>query len=73
MLVGERPYTDPNPMAILYKHRNAPIPRLPERLRLLQPLIDKLLAKSPDDRYRTAPEVEQAMYAALLQYKGIAA
>ena len=73
MLVGERPYTDPNPMAILYKHRNAPIPRLPDRLRLLQPLIDKLLAKRPEDRFSSAPEVEQAMYAALLQLKGIAA
>ena len=73
MLVGERPYTDPNPMAILYKHRNAPIPRLPDRLRLLQPLIDKLLAKLPEDRYPSAPAVEAAMYSALLQLKGIAA
>lgn len=73
MLVGERPYTDPNPMAILYKHRNTPIPLLPDRLRLLQPLIDKMLAKLPDDRYASASEVEAAMYAALLQLKGIAA
>ena len=73
MLVGERPYTDPNPMAILYKHRNTMIPRLPDRLRLLQPLIDRLLAKLPEDRYASAPEVEAALYAALLQLKGIAA
>jgi serine/threonine protein kinase len=73
MLVGERPYSDPNPMAIIYKHRNAPIPRLPEPLRLLQPVVDRLLAKLPDDRYASAYEAEQALYAALLQLKGIAA
>ncbi len=73
MLVGERPYSDPNPMAIIYKHRNAPIPRLPEPLRLLQPVVEKLLAKLPEDRYASASEAEAALYAALLQLKGIAA
>jgi tRNA A-37 threonylcarbamoyl transferase component Bud32 len=73
MLVGEKPYTDTNPMAIIYKHRHSPIPRLPEELGLLQPLIDKLLAKLPADRYASAPDAEQALYAALLQLKGIAA
>ena len=29
MLTGEKPFTDPNPMAIIYKHRHQPIPRLP--------------------------------------------
>ncbi len=73
MLTGERPFTDPNPMAIVFKHRHAPIPRLPERLQRLQPLVDRLLAKKQEDRYASAQEVEQALYAALLQFKGIAA
>ena len=73
MLVGERPYSDPNPMAIIYKHRHAPIPRLPDPLRLLQPVIDRLLAKTPEERFASAPEAEQALYASLLQLKGIAA
>ena len=73
MLVGEKPYTDKNSMAILYKHRHAPIPRLPEPLRLLQPIIDTLLAKLPADRPSSAQEVEQQLYTVLLQLKGIAA
>ena len=73
MLVGEKPYTDSNPMAIIYKHRHSPIPRLPEELGLLQPLIDRLLAKLPAGRYDSASDAEQALYAALLQLNGIAA
>ena len=73
MLVGEKPYTDSNPMAIIYKHRHSPIPRLPEELTLLQPLIDRLLAKLPGDRYDSALDAEQALYGALLQLKGIPA
>ena len=50
MLTGEKPYRADNPMTVLYMHRNAPIPKLEPRLALLQPLMDKLLAKEPDDR-----------------------
>jgi hypothetical protein len=32
-------------MAILVHHAKAPIPRLPERLSSIQPLIDTLMAK----------------------------
>ncbi len=47
MLTGEKPFTDPNPMAIIYKHRNQPIPRLPEASAHLQEYVDALLAKQP--------------------------
>ena len=40
MLTGQKPYTADNPMAIIYMHRNAPMPRLPEPLADLQPLLD---------------------------------
>ncbi|MEN9705175.1 MAG: hypothetical protein RLZZ393_1054 [Pseudomonadota bacterium] len=73
MLTGERPFTDPNPMAILHKHRNAPVPRLPESLRLLQPLLDRLLAKDPADRFGSAQEADSVLYDLLLQVKGLAA
>ena len=54
MLTGEKPFTDPNPMAIIYKHRHQPIPRLPEATAPLQEYVDTLLAKQPADRYSTA-------------------
>jgi serine/threonine protein kinase len=50
MLTGRKPYDADNHMAILVHHAKAPIPRLPERLASLQPVIDLLLAKDPDDR-----------------------
>ncbi|HLY51636.1 MAG TPA: protein kinase [Steroidobacteraceae bacterium] len=54
MLTGEKPYRAENPMAIVYKHRKEPVPQLPERFAALQPLLERLLAKSPADRFADA-------------------
>jgi hypothetical protein len=43
-------------MAILVHHAKAPIPRLPERLMALQPLIDTLMAKDAADRPASAEQ-----------------
>ena len=59
MLTGRKPYTAESPLAVIYHHANSPIPRLPESRRLLQPLIDKLLAKQAKDRPACAGEVVQ--------------
>ncbi|HXZ58838.1 MAG TPA: serine/threonine-protein kinase [Steroidobacteraceae bacterium] len=61
MLTGEKPYRADNPMAIVYKHRKEPIPALPPRLATLQPLIERLLAKAPADRFAGAAEAAQAL------------
>jgi len=60
MLSREKPFVSDNPMAIIYKHRKAPIPVLPEPLTLLQPIIERFLAKLPADRY---PSVHAAVTA----------
>ncbi len=65
MLSGRKPYTSENPMAIVYLHRNAPLPVLPERLAKLQPLMDRLLAKQPADRFASAAEAATALQRAL--------
>jgi eukaryotic-like serine/threonine-protein kinase len=57
MLTGKKPFLAPSPMAVIYKHSHAPIPRLPEDLAHLQPLLDKLLGKEPQDRYQSAAEI----------------
>jgi serine/threonine-protein kinase PpkA len=54
MLVGTLPYTGGNLTEIFTAHRSAPVPRLPQRVLRYQPIIDRLLAKSPADRYPTA-------------------
>src|SRR6202040_1951627 len=51
MLARAKPFADENPMAIIYKHRHSPVPRIPEEFAPLQSLIDSLLAKLPQDRF----------------------
>src|SRR5580704_1885419 len=51
MLAREKPFAAENPMAIIYKHRKEPVPRLPEPFEALQPMIERFLAKDPQDRY----------------------
>jgi len=54
MLTGSLPYSAQDPFALALKHATDPIPRLPENLRRLQPVIDGLLAKRPEDRLPSA-------------------
>ncbi|MGH8220037.1 MAG: protein kinase domain-containing protein [Steroidobacteraceae bacterium] len=61
MLAGAKPYTSENPMAIVYMHRKMPLPALPQPLDRLQPLIERLLGKSPGDRFESACAAAQAL------------
>jgi tRNA A-37 threonylcarbamoyl transferase component Bud32 len=54
MLVGALPYVGSNLIEIFTGHRAAPVPRLPQRVLRYQPIIDRLLAKDPADRYPSA-------------------
>ncbi|TCO83694.1 serine/threonine-protein kinase PpkA [Plasticicumulans lactativorans] len=61
MLTGERPYKSDDSFATALMHVTAPIPQLAGELARFQDLINRLLAKSPDDRFPDA--------AALLAYE----
>ncbi|MDB6046522.1 MAG: hypothetical protein JWM63_5073 [Gammaproteobacteria bacterium] len=65
MLAREKPYKADNPMALIYKHRKEPVPRLPEAFESLQPILERLLAKVPEDRYPNAGEAAVALEGAL--------
>ena len=56
MLTGAVHYDADDAIAICIKHINAPLPVLPMELLELQPLLDRLLAKDPDDRFQYARE-----------------
>jgi serine/threonine-protein kinase PpkA len=73
MLSGEKPFTDTNPMAIIYKHRHAPVPRLPQLAAQWQGLVDTLMAKRPADRYSTAAQVESVLQQAAQAARSAAA
>jgi tRNA A-37 threonylcarbamoyl transferase component Bud32/DNA-binding response OmpR family regulator len=73
MLAGVKPFTDNNPMAIIYKHRHQPIPRLPAHVAQWQGLVDTLMAKLPADRYSTAAQVESVLREAAVAARSAAA
>ncbi len=54
MLTGERPFRADSLDELLARHLTAPAPRLSLELESLQPILDKLMAKSPGDRYPSA-------------------
>jgi tRNA A-37 threonylcarbamoyl transferase component Bud32 len=57
MLTGTKPYVAETPLAVIYHHAHAPIPRLAPSLAQVQPLLDALLAKKPADRPGSALEI----------------
>jgi tRNA A-37 threonylcarbamoyl transferase component Bud32 len=67
MLSGTLPYLGKTLADILAAHRSAPIPRLPEHLQTYQPIVDRLLAKVPQDRYACAAEFLDALDGARAQ------
>lgn len=50
-LVGEPPYPGTTLTEITAQHQLAPVPRLPQALREWQPLLDRMLAKKPGQRW----------------------
>ncbi|MBV6422231.1 MAG: Serine/threonine-protein kinase PknD [Steroidobacteraceae bacterium] len=56
MLARSKPYDADNPMAIIYLHAKAPVPRLPAEFARAQPIVDRLMAKEPAARLANAQE-----------------
>lgn len=56
LLSGRVPFDAESAVAIGIKHITEPVPLLPEGLDALQPIIDILLAKKPENRYQKAAE-----------------
>jgi eukaryotic-like serine/threonine-protein kinase len=61
MLVGEKPFRAENPMAIVYKHRKEPVPQLPRQFTAVQPVLERLLAKLPAERFADARQAGDAL------------
>ncbi len=69
MLAGRKPFVAENPMAIIYMHRKSPVPQLPGSQSALQPLLQKLLAKDPNERFESAQAAATAIGRALADLK----
>jgi serine/threonine-protein kinase PpkA len=57
MLTGLKPFEGETAMSVIIQHRQAPIPRLPDDLFKYQPLIDRMLAKQPEDRFASTRDI----------------
>ena len=56
MLAREKAFQASTPGALVYQHLYADVPKLPSKLAEFQPIVDKLLAKDPNDRFANASE-----------------
>lgn len=54
MLTGDLPYHADTTIGLALKHVNDPVPTLPRKFQALQPMIDRFMAKDPEDRYPNA-------------------
>ncbi len=61
MLTGSKPYTADDAPSVIHKHMHEPVPWLPDELVSFQPMLDRLMAKSPDDRFQTAADALRAI------------
>jgi serine/threonine-protein kinase PpkA len=57
MLTRTRIYDTAGPADLMRMHVTAPVPKLPEPLAMHQPLLDRMLAKDPAERFQSAAEV----------------
>ncbi len=61
MLSGNKPYTAKNDAEIIFRHIHEEPPLLPRTVRHLQPIIDGLMAKDPEERCPSADDLARAL------------
>jgi len=61
MLTGDVPFKADSAVSIGIKHLQEPIPRLPNYLKAFQEVMDKALAKRPEQRFQTGAEFSEAL------------
>ena len=66
MLTGKRAYASPDLSRVMMDQLNAPVPALPGQHARFQPLLNKLMAKSPEQRFASVADVIAFMMEAKL-------
>ena len=61
MLTGRVPFDGVDTFSVGLSHINDLVPKLPGGLAAWQPVVDRLLAKSPDDRYGNAGDLAEEL------------
>jgi serine/threonine-protein kinase PpkA len=60
MLTGDKPFEGDSAVEVALKHIESALPRLPPHLSACQPLLDRMTAKNPHDRFSSAASMLQA-------------
>ncbi|MEM1435716.1 MAG: protein kinase [Pseudomonadota bacterium] len=68
MLTGDVPFNAESAVAVGIKHLQEPVPRLPTFLKAFQSIIDRALAKNPEERFQSGAEFAEALLA--VQHEG---
>jgi serine/threonine protein kinase len=63
MLTGAKPYLAEDIDGLLYMHLHAPVPQLPYDMCEYQPLLERMMAKDPAQRFRSADDLVAACIA----------
>jgi serine/threonine-protein kinase PpkA len=61
MMTGNKPFKGDSPVHVVFKHLNEPIPQFPEEIAVYQPLLEKMTAKDPNDRFDDATDMLAAV------------
>lgn len=61
MLLGRVPYHAEDSLAVGIMHITEPVPVLPGRFAALQPVLARMLAKKPDDRYQNGQQLAETI------------
>jgi hypothetical protein len=61
MLAGSKPFHGNSPIEIMHQHVQAERPVLPDELASWQPVLNRLLARDPAERYGNAREALAAL------------
>jgi hypothetical protein len=71
MFTGKKPYQGNSDIQIIIAHLSEPVPSLPPEMSRYQELLDRMIAKSPDERFATAGEIVE--YIKAIRHGGRAA
>jgi hypothetical protein len=61
MLTGRKPYTGSTAMEVIYKHKRTELPPVEPQYAPYEPILTRLLAKEPADRFQSARELLDAV------------
>jgi tRNA A-37 threonylcarbamoyl transferase component Bud32 len=61
MVIGQPPIREESAVETMAAHVSLPAPRLPDELGHLQPLLDRMLAKNPEQRFADAHDMVDAV------------